>query len=157
VAATPWPKRALDRALFVGARTGNTGMLEPLLSYGADATYREVDEYNRTVLMSAASSGVPQMVSAFISPLSAGLEDNVNAQDQEGKTALILNASAYRSEDGEPVGIDRAAVVDLLLKAGAKVDQRDNDGNTALMADHSLADVATALIKAGANVNAQNN
>ena len=50
-------------------------------------------------------------------------------------------------------------VVKLLIKAGAEVNSKNYDGNTALMrsAFHGHANVAKLLIKAGADVNAKNN
>jgi ankyrin repeat protein len=108
--------------------------------------------------MNAAWSGVPEVVRRILPLLSPYSTPNsgVNAQDSDGETALILNASAYRSSDDAPPGLDRGAVVELLLQAGAQVDQRDNKGNTALIANSSFADVAAALLKGGADVNAQN-
>jgi ankyrin repeat protein len=156
LSAARWPKKAIDRALYLAAMTGKPDVLEPLFSYGPDVAYREAGDNNQTVLMSAASSGVPAVVERILVMASHFSKDGVNAQDSEGKTALIENASAYRPDADAPQGLDRAAVTDLLLKAGAEVDQQDNEGDTALIANSSFASVAAALIKGGANVNAQN-
>ena len=75
---------------------------------------------------------------------------NVNAQNKQGKTALI-NA-AFATDDIE--------IIKVLLKAGANVNICSNDGITALMqasrSDYK-PDIVKALINAGANIDAQDN
>jgi ankyrin repeat protein len=86
-------------------------------------------------------------LAAFAAP---GCAD-VNARDDNGRTALIL-ATADNSDPG---------VIDTLLKSGADVNARDNEGWTALMwaatVDNSDLGVIDTLLKSGADVNAQGN
>jgi uncharacterized protein len=75
---------------------------------------------------------------------------DVNAQDSDGRTAL-LNAA---------LGYPRLKVIDALLKAGADVNAKDISGITALIwAVHPVGasnpDVVSLLLKAGADVNAK--
>jgi ankyrin repeat protein len=79
----------------------------------------------------------------------------VNARDKKGQTAVrhVVEGNDYWDEERHA---DRAEVIRLLVTAGANVNARDEDGETAL---HEALDddVVKALIKAGANVNVRNN
>lgn len=78
---------------------------------------------------------------------------NVNAQDQNGQTAL-MHAIMIRDRPGSNL----EATVKLLIKAGANVNMRDRFGDTALMQAvlcHRGAFVKL-LVDAGANLDARN-
>ncbi|HJQ23939.1 MAG TPA: protein kinase [Blastocatellia bacterium] len=77
------------------------------------------------------------------------LAAGANPNDSRLSTTVLM----YAAKDGH-VGI-----VQDLLNAGAKLDAKDNDGDTALMyaAIDGRIDVMRALLNAGANVNAANN
>jgi len=68
----------------------------------------------------------------------------LNSQDQYGNTALMI-----------AILEDKAGCVDLLIQAGADVNQSNKDGNTALMcaARCGLNQILQALITAGAKLN----
>jgi ankyrin repeat protein len=70
---------------------------------------------------------------------------DVNAKDQDGRTALMMATSP--------------AIIDFLVVHGANINARDNDGNSALLRAASSvldqADVVTALLEHGADVNAR--
>ena len=92
--------------------------------------------------MLAASWGHPETVGAL---LAKGA--NVNEQDQEGRTALMLAAFNDRADDN-----NRVAVVELLLGRQADVNLQDNKGKTALMVaqEKDRPEIVQLLRKAGA-------
>ena len=134
---------------FEGAcKSRNSEAMRLLLSIGVPVGF--VDARGQTTLMSAASSGVPGIVAEVLKH-----RPNVNAQDKDGKTALMEAVDQYERDDAGFSEINRAQVVQILLRAGADPNARDNNGTTALIDATWEADAALALIRAGANVNAQ--
>ncbi len=78
---------------------------------------------------------------------------NVNADDENGETALMKAAGSKRK--------GRVDTVRCLIEAGANVNRKDKSGNTALMCAvsgrvNSSLDTIRILINAGADINAQN-
>lgn len=137
-------------ALAAAAAQGNIDMVRSLLAYGGDPTGEIKDEQVvRTVLMSAAMSGVPEVVQTIL----AGGAD-VNARDEKGHTALwsVFDASEYYDKERHA---DRGRVIHLLARAGANLNAQDDQGNTALHGCYD-EDVAKALIEDGADVNVRN-
>ncbi len=92
-------------------------------------------------LIEAARKGRQQTVARR---LAAG----ANPNDSRMSTTVLM----FAAKDGQ------AGIVSDLLKAGAKLDVKDNDGDTALMyaAIDDRADVVRALLNAGADVNSKN-
>ena len=92
----------------------------------------------QTPLMAAAFDGDEEAVKNLIIR-----KANINVGDQSGRTALMY---------ARGIG-----VVEILLDAGAFVNDKDIKGTTALQWATAVsdADVVQALIKAGANVNAR--
>jgi hypothetical protein len=127
-------------ALANAAGSGKRLAVDLLIQHGADAR-------NPRVLMEAARSGSPAAVSRV---LLAGAEAKANIP---GIRFLLFSAVSWHGRKGE--GVDRGAVVRLLVKAGADPNIRDADGNTPLHGDLDEA-AARALIDLRANVNAQN-
>jgi hypothetical protein len=78
--------------------------------------------------------------------LSRGFDAEARSIQDAHATALILAAASER---------DAAEKVRLLLKNGAKVDNRDDEGTTALLAASRAGNMRAviALAEAGANVN----
>ena len=72
------------------------------------------------------------------------LIDNINYQNEKGRTALILASKCGHEQ-----------VVQTLLLAGASVDIQDNEGWTALMiaCEHNYLGIVNTLVQAGANPN----
>ncbi|MGO9589038.1 MAG: TonB family protein [Candidatus Acidiferrales bacterium] len=184
--------RALDRegrnALIFGAGSGNAEVLRLLLA--ARLRANEKDTYGDTPLMAAAASGNPESVRLL---LKHGAK--VNARNQRHQTALLSGATG---DSGFSIGemgrrhaeipdesVHRDTVVDLLLDAGANINARGWDGETALFTleddpakelirhhinleirdkygetalIRTVSDsIAELLIKAGADVNAHDN
>ena len=98
------------------------------------------------VLFYAAESGKPEVVKEILR-----YHPDVNARGANGHTP-IFGAGERRADDMPGA---RVAIVRLLVRAGAKVDIRDDDGNTPLH-DTLQIDVMEQLLAMGANVNAQN-
>jgi ankyrin repeat protein len=125
----------------------------PNLSYLRDypslRTYLE--KIGHTPLMEAAGEGFFELLKLLVEE-----GHDVNAKDQDGRTAL-MRASENCSGENSP------DVVELLIAQGAEVNSKDRDGKTALMraAERSGANRATkvtkALLEGGANVNAKDN
>jgi ankyrin repeat protein len=130
----------------MASRSGKSEAMKLLLEAGA-ASASATD--GRTLLMTAAASGVPSIVEDVLKS-----HPVVNAQDKNGRTALMESVSQYHYGH-ESSEIDRAEVVRLLLQAGADPNITDEEGNTALIDAAWDADAVLLLIRAGANLNAQ--
>ena len=147
-------------ALAGAARAGKVEAVRELLGYGAnpnadlrkltvkeDSGSMSVGEPGAgSILIYAAGSGNPEMVAEILR-----YHPKLEARDGEGKTAIF---AAGESESTDVDGA-RVACVQMLAKAGANVNARDNDGNTPLH-ETFLTDVEEALLKLGADVNARN-
>jgi ankyrin repeat protein len=152
----------LNMALLNAARAGKLASVKELLDAGADPNAdfsKQVDEQSSggmtltsvggvgSVLIGAATSGNPDVVREILR-----YHPDLEARDRQGDTAVIA-ASEDNSNAPEE---DRAVCVRLLVEAGANVNARNNEGNTAL---HETFDTAVEkeLLSLGADVNARNN
>jgi ankyrin repeat protein len=135
------------RALLNAARIGSIEIVHMLLDYGARPDTAS-NNHRMTVLMGAAEFGMPAIVAEILK-----YRPNVNETDQQGQTALSLACESSGSDADKHA--DRAAVVRMLVDAGADVNGQDNQGNTAL---HRVLDkgAARALVQSGAGVNLRN-
>jgi ankyrin repeat protein len=143
--------RKKTQALAAAARSGDPERVTLLLRYGGNAKgWMREPGGRKTVLMETAASGVPEVVSMVLAE-----NPDVNARDEVGHSAFWYVSDGHSSLDRKDHA-NRAEVVHLLAGAGADLDLRDNEGNTALhTADNAV--IARALIQEGANVNICNN
>ena len=110
--------------LQYAAQNGSWEIFQTLIERDADIRGR--DRYGKTVLMSAASSDKADSVRISRYLIQHGLD--VNAKDNDGRTALIYSVYFYR--DNPPNTM--MAQLDLLLQSGANRHIQDKDGRTAL-------------------------
>lgn len=111
--------------------------------------------------MWASSQGRVDAVRAL---LQAGA--NVNAADVDGVTALMWACGSEAAEEAHQRGLQflekatkgQKDVVQLLLEYGARIDDRDNDGITAIMyaSYHGHASAIEVLLNWGADADVQN-
>lgn len=156
---------------FAAAQTTNPEILQLFLADGADPN--AVDELEESVLMAAATfnpelaihefliaqgadpkystgEGIGVLMNACTNPnpevglMYLGLGLDAKTSDQFGLTPLMV-AAEMQADD---------LLVRALIEAGAKADQRDEEGWAALHFAWKPS-VVTALLEAGADVNAQ--
>ncbi len=90
----------------------------------------------------------PKLLTFLYTQCAKTSPDQVNVADAKGRTPLML-AACYSTAD----------VCRLLIQAGARVDEKDNNVTTALMAatwNKEHPDVCRVLLDAGASVHAKN-
>jgi ankyrin repeat protein len=151
----------LDSALLNAARAGNLESTKDLIDAGADPNAdfsNRIDEQSAfgmtitayggagSVLIGAASSGNPDALREILKH-----HPDLETRDREGNTALI----AASRDTGKSPESARAECVLLLVDAGADVNAKNNDGNTALH-ETFLTAVEEELLKLGADINARN-
>jgi ankyrin repeat protein len=149
-----------DLGLVNAAQSGKVEAVRALVAYGAnpnaDLGKLTVTEQGAgmvmerpgagSILIYAAESGNPEVVREILR-----YHPNLEARGEEGQTAMFV-AGDYRYNDHDGA---RVKCVRLLAEAGAKVDARDDEGNTPLHRIF-LADVDEELLRLGADVNARN-
>ena len=128
--------------LAAAAYTGNIEIVETLLEKGADAT--AVDATGKSALAYAAGRGFTRVVRLL---LDRGVD--INARLGNDLTALMW-AAGHSEEAGSA---DVAETIATLLDAGARVDDKDNRGRTALMiaAELGHAMAVEVLVRRGAD------
>ena len=143
----------LDKGANVNARneigatplyfaTKDFDLTQRLIAKGANVNIRAFGDY--TPLHQAASSGNLKVAKLLIDH---GADPNAN-----GSAGTILHELIYRKLES---GTEMAK---LLLKGGAKINQKFSSGNTELhlAALNDYADIIPVLVKYGANINAIN-
>lgn len=141
---------SLSSALSAAAAAGNFDAVKFLLQGGAnpDAHPSQGDP----PVVAAASSGIPAVLEEILIH-----HPDISARGHQGRTALLATLDANAWEDNGKPQIDRFEVVHLLLAAGAKVDARDDKGNTPLIDNAFDPRIAHVLLQHGADINATNN
>ncbi len=136
------PGRSGLTPLIAAAFKGNERIVGDLIPHGADPNAR--DSTGKAAMTYAAARGFDGVVQRL-------LDAGVDAQEHYGNDLTALMWAAGH-DDG--VGAAAAArVIELLLARGAKLDDADNRGRTALMIAAELGDagVADVLIRHGAD------
>ena len=153
-------QRDKDMALVGAAGSGKLESVRALISYGANPNVNlsklvppEDDDETTTpgkaagsVLIDAAGSGNPEVVREILR-----YHPKLEKRGAGGRTA-VFSAGEYRDGDAEGA---RVECIRLLALAGANINARDDEGNTALHKTF-LTDVEEELLKLGADVNARN-
>lgn len=145
-----WSREALGSAYVSALTFGDLRMARELVEHGADP--RAARGYrNLSPLMAAAESGLPEAVEEALK-----VTDDVNRSDMDQLAALHWAAGADFLKTVDSIHADRPRVIEILLRAGANIDQRGYHQSTPLASNWmGFPDVAAAFIRNGANVNAQ--
>lgn len=168
-----------DQKLVIASITRNPDMMERALKNKADVnTIAIPDDYdtdlrNRTPLMHALY--LPMLLEDFgviyepeVRPALAGTllrnGAKINAQDEDGKTALHYTVAGARISNSQLFEQEQVQLLDTLLKYKADMNIKDKEGNTALSAalqatngQHIGIMELEKLLASGANPNIQNN
>ncbi len=125
-----------------GAFAGSDAIVEALLAHGADG--RTPDETGKPPVVYAAAGGHLDIVKRLLA-----LQIDINARYANDLT-LLMWASGPDEKVSEAQAIP---VVSYLLDAGARIDDRDARGRTALMiaAEGGRAEIASLLLAHGAD------
>ena len=136
------PGRSAIAPLGAAAYTGNTELVAALLAKGAEA--RAIDATGKSAMLYASGRAYTQVVKQL---LDAGVEPN--AHYGSDLTALMW-AAGHSEEAG---AADIVETIALLTARGAKLDEKDDRGYTALMIAAELGHTVAVekLIAAGAD------
>ncbi|WP_449420526.1 ankyrin repeat domain-containing protein [Phormidium nigroviride] len=145
-------------ALLGAAADNNIKALQLLLKFGIDLNTKSEDEGDEswTPLMIATELRNIEFVEALLE-----LKAEVNARDNNGKTALML-AAKYRNDVELRINGAaeiQASLVQMLAEAEADLNLADNDGKTALMlaAEFGSPEAVSVLIQKGCDINKKDN
>ena len=127
--------------LFIAAKKGSRAVVETLLKNGADPTAKDADKI--TALMIASEKGYTSIVKLILDaiPDKDVKTEYVNAQDEDGSTALFL------AIDG---GSDNVSeVVRLLIdnRADSKIANNEGDTPVELAREYEMASIVSAMTK----------
>ncbi|CAB0044581.1 unnamed protein product, partial [Trichogramma brassicae] len=127
-------------ALMRAAETGNLGIVNDLLSHGAQI---DVADHKGNTALSVAADQWPDYACAEVLKLLLQHGANVNCRDSNGKTPLL-----------EAVNSNYQDLCELLIDYGANVNCRDFDGLTPLLvaASYNRPELCELLIDCGADV-----
>ncbi len=134
------------KALEAAATAGNADIVDALLAAGAPIHWQAPpgeDYHTCDVLAGAAASGSPTIMRAVLAA-----RPDINRQDGNGTTALMQATGGTRNKSRQ--GQEFAAVVRMLIGAGADVNLRDHDGASAISMVRENGDIVRILLAAGA-------
>lgn len=136
------PGRKGVTPLIAAAFKGNDQIFETLLTHGANVN--AVDETGKSAMVYAAARGFDDIVKRL-------LDAGVSAQQRYGNDLTALMWAAGHDDGVGATAVGR--VIDVLLAHGARLDDTDNRGRSALMIAASLGDAATVdiILKRGAD------
>ena len=135
-----------DTALHITSQYGHLSVVNLLIKAGADIEFK-TEDLGQTPLILAASNLASAKYNGFDQDVIKTIRflvragANVNAQDNDGWTALVGAANAGNIE-----------ATKILIKAGANVNAQDHDGNTTLSIarEAGSTEIVKLLIEAGA-------
>lgn len=137
-----------------------TEVLKVLLAANADPNVRNPKDGTSPLMISA------QRLFRDEVRLLLNSDANVNARDKKGRTALMyMSSSRFRMNEvgahgnGGVVWLGAGSIIDDLVKAGAKIDEQDSNGQTSLMlaVKAKNAHFAESLLRNGADPNIKDN
>jgi uncharacterized protein len=130
--------------VILAAKNGHTAAVQTLLEHGASTT--AVLEGGENALMIAVKQGHTGVAQLLLSTTSSNQTVDVDAENDEGRTALHMAACT-----------DRADLAALLLQHGAAVNACNDQGFTPLLVASaaSSAELVQLLLDAGAYIPAQ--
>jgi ankyrin repeat protein len=136
----------LFRSLRAAAHSGNVDLMEFLISKGANVG-GPVDDFGdrETILMAAASRCHEDAVKEILH-----YHPQVNAHDFNGKSALA------RFLQSCPRTADMESIFELLVAAGADVNLKNENGETAIFSACFNAPAVPLLANSGADLNVRN-
>jgi ankyrin repeat protein len=129
------------------ALAGKVGKMQTMIADGIDIDAIGPD--NITALIAAARFGRVQVIQML---LDAGANPNKPGEADDGS----IGASPIMEAAGNWMSNDRVQSMDLLLKAGADVNQQTANGLTAMMGAVAFPDSLRKLLDAGADTHRQN-
>ena len=135
--------------MAAAAKNPSVGAIAALLDAGADLFYVDA-KIRHTILHNAVVNANPEVV-RFL--LDVGLDADVDTPSLSGDTPLIWGAQLHILPE----------VIEMFAEAGADLNARNYQGGTPLVyainfhGSNNAAEMIPALIRAGANVNDQNN
>jgi len=142
------PSQLLFRALRAAAHSGNVDLIEFLISKGADVNGISDNPNDRdTVLIGAASRCNKDAVEEILR-----YHPHVNARDFTGNSALSRFLSSCTADTA---GADIEGTFELLVAAGANVNQKNDQGQTPLFNACWDGRAVALLAQAGADLNAR--
>ncbi|MCP8937573.1 ankyrin repeat domain-containing protein [Alsobacter sp. SYSU M60028] len=136
------PGRSGVTPLSAAAFNGNDKMVTWLMEHGADA--KDMDATGKSAIVYAAARGFTPIVKRL-------LDAGVDVNRRYGNDLTVLMWAAGHSNDAPEA--DGLATVDLILARGARLDDADNRGRTALMTAAEMGHdaIVRRLAAAGAN------
>ncbi len=114
--------------LMFAAKGHNADIIPVLIKAGAKVNLKNSNGQTALLIAADPSYGEGEENSIILALLKAG--EDVNAQDKEGISPLMSAAKVYAGSISAGSTSATPMIVDELLKAGAKPDLKDQNGNT---------------------------
>ena len=115
-----------EQDLLTAAGDGDLETVKSLIDEGVDVN--TADDYGITPLMQSVAGGNVDLVKYLLS-----VGANVDARDNDGSSALLHTVDQHGQVAGDPeVSPDYWEIMRLLVKAGADVTVKDDNGETPL-------------------------